>query len=243
MHQEKPAVYRLHVHLPDEQTITWDAQAEPNVQAVVDRAAEKDTVLTAYFKANTTLDGTPDLFYQDFPSKFVWVESQKKWKVRQRDFAIGRMYYAHPTSGERFYLHLLLTAVKRAASFNALCTVNGALHGTFKQACIARGLLEDDQEWIQCLQEASAMQTGLQFRYLFTIIIRDCGPAQPELLWERFKEHICDDLQHTLRRRGIEAPTEQQAHDYGLYMITKILKLRGTSLLPCLCLSKTGTSS
>jgi hypothetical protein len=230
MHQEKPAVYRLHVHLPGEQNVTWDPNAEPNVQAVVDRAANKDTMLTAYFKANNTLAGAPDLLYQDFPSRFVWVEGLKRWKVRQRDFAIGRMYYAHPTSGERFYLRLLLTSVKGAPSFEALRSVDGVLHGTFKQACIARGLLEDDQEWIQCLQEASAMQTGSQLRYLFTTIIRDCAPAQPELLWERFKEHICDDLQHALRRRGIQAPTEDQAHDYGLYLIDKILKLRGTSL-------------
>ena len=76
----------------DEQTVTWDAQAQPNVQAMVDHAAQKDTMLTAYFKANTILNGAPDLFYQDFRSKFVWVESQKKWKVRQRDFAIGRLY-------------------------------------------------------------------------------------------------------------------------------------------------------
>ena len=48
-------------------------------------------MLTTYFKANDTLAGAPDLFYQDFPSQFVWVEGLKWWKVRQRDFAIGRM--------------------------------------------------------------------------------------------------------------------------------------------------------
>jgi hypothetical protein len=120
--------------------------------------------------------------------------------------------------------------VKGAISFEDLRTVDGIVHATFKQACIARGLLEDDQEWIQCLQEASHMQTGSQLRNLFVTIIRDCSPAKPEVLWERFKEHICDDLKHALRRRGMRDPTEHQVFDYGLYLIDKILKLRGTSL-------------
>jgi hypothetical protein len=74
------------------------------------------------------------------------------------------------------------------------------------------------------------MQTGSQLRNLFVTIIRDCSPAKPEVLWERFKEHICDDLKHALRRRGMRDPTEHQVFDYGLYLIDKILKLRGTSL-------------
>jgi hypothetical protein len=144
--------------------------------------------------------------------------------------AIGRMYYAHPMAGERFYLRLLLTSVPGATSFEHLRTVRGVLHPTFKQACIAMGLLEDDQEWIQCLQEASAMQTGHQLRHLLITILCDCTPAQPEALWERFKEYICDDLKHALRRRGILDPTDHQVYDYGLYLIERILKTRGKSL-------------
>jgi hypothetical protein len=58
------------------------------------------------------------------------------------------MYYAHPSSGEHLFLHLLLTTVKGATSFEHLCTVNDVVYGSFKEACFARGLLEDDREWI-----------------------------------------------------------------------------------------------
>ena len=71
------------------------------------------------------------------------------------------MYYAHPSSGERFYLRTLLAAVKGATSFEDLCRVDGGNPlPTFHQACLARGLLEDDNEWRQCLQEAAHMASG-----------------------------------------------------------------------------------
>ena len=92
-------------------------------------------------------------------------------KPRQRGFAIGRMYFASPNSGERFYLRLLLTVVKGSQSYQDLHTVNGSEYSTFKGACVARGLLEDDREWILCLEEASVLKTGYQLRRLFSIIL------------------------------------------------------------------------
>jgi hypothetical protein len=137
MHEEVPAVYRLQVHLPGQQLVTWNPQQQQNMQLVVDRAANRDTTLTAYFKANQQFPLASTLLYQDFPSKFVWDKSKHAWKERQRDLAIGRMYYANPTAGDRFYLRLLLTVVKGAISFEDLRTVDGIMHATFKQACIA----------------------------------------------------------------------------------------------------------
>ena len=72
------------------------------------------------------------------------------------------MFYAHPASGEQFYLRTLLTAVKGATSYEDLRTVNGVTHATFCEACIAHGLLADDNEWRLCLQDAGAMQSGHQ---------------------------------------------------------------------------------
>ena len=70
------------------------------------------------------------------------------------------MVYVPPNGGERFYLCTLLTVVKGPTSFAHLCTVNGTLYPTFRETCLARGLLEDDGEWRQCLQEAAMLQTG-----------------------------------------------------------------------------------
>ena len=53
---------------------------------------------------------------------------------------------------KQFYLWLLLTCVKGATSFGDL-TFDGIPYSTFREGCIAHGLLEDDQEWLAPLLE------------------------------------------------------------------------------------------
>jgi hypothetical protein len=140
------------------------------------------------------------------------------------------MYYAHPASGERFYLRTLLTAVKGAKSDEDLCTVNGVTHATFREACIAHGLLADDNECRLCLQDAGHMQSGRQLHNLFVTILRDCSPSDPAALWLHFRSKICDDLRWALQQENIcQNPTEEDVFDYGLYLIDK-LSVRRSSL-------------
>jgi len=80
--------------------------------------------------------------------------------MHKRDFAIGRMYYAHPTSGERYYLRMLSNYVKGAIFYEHLQTMDGTEHDTFKDACIIMGLLVDDNEWHQALEEAGLWASG-----------------------------------------------------------------------------------
>jgi hypothetical protein len=151
-------------------------------------------------------------------------------KEQAKSFAIGRMYHAYPTSGdlEHFYLRLLLTTVPGATSFEYLRIFEGTLHPTFKDACIARGLLEDDSEWCQCLRGARHMATGYQLRHLFVTILHDCTPTDPRALWEKFADHICDDLARQLTRPCIrENPTPEEVRDYGLYLIEQLLSPSG----------------
>ena len=100
MHAEVPNVVHLQIHLPGQQYVTWNPNNQPNIQQVVDQAEDKDSNLTAYFKANADANNgdAHQLLYHEFSQKFVWVAKTKRWKSRQKGFAIGRMYYA----GERF---------------------------------------------------------------------------------------------------------------------------------------------
>src|SRR6266542_3557172 len=144
------------------------------------------------------------------------------------------MYYVSPkaNNSEQFYLRPLLTAVKGATSFEALCTVNNQLKPTFKEACIALGLLADDNEWHQCLGEAGLMATGHQLRVLFVTILIDCSPTHPRQLWNNHKHSLCDDLRRTLQRRHIrENPSNEDVWDYGLFLISTLLSQLNKSLI------------
>ena len=141
------------------------------------------------------------------------------------------MYFAAPSSGERFYLRMLLTVVTGATSFAHLRTVEDIQYNTLRETCLALGLLEDDHEWRQCLREAGEMQTGYVLQHLFATILHHCNPTSPANLWNDFKHHICDDLlyklQHIYPNRDF---TQDEVYDYGLYLVDDILHKWSTEL-------------
>ena len=67
------------------------------------------------------------------------------------------MYAVGPIDREKFAFRCLLLHVKGATSYEDLRTYNNIVYGTFQEACIARGLLEDDQEWDRALSDAVAL--------------------------------------------------------------------------------------
>lgn len=231
MHQEQPNVVRLGIHLEHEHSVVFNEEEDLN--DIVDRGAAAKTTLTAFFDTNRKEYETEgengatvarSCLYQEFPQKFTWHKTKKVWNIRKKGFAIGRMYAVPPNAQERFYLRLLLTVVRGPTCFEDLRRFENILHPTFKAACLARGLLTDDHEWLQCLNEAKIMSTGFQLRQLFAIILRDCHPLDPLALWNRFREHICDDLKHALQERyHIANVTSEDIYDYGLFLLDKNL--------------------
>ena len=232
IHKQVPNVVRLQIHLPGQHFVVFNPDEPPEqVQA---RAAEEKTTLTAFFRANADPAMAPiaqELTYQEFPQRFVFEEKTKAWHVRKQGFALGRMYFVPPKSGdELFYLRTLLTVAKGPTSFEDLRRFNGITHPTFYEACLARGLLEDDGEWRQCLLEASHMQSGEQLRHLFALLLLSCTPTQPVQLWNNFRSHICDDIRAHLRSSGWENPQDEDVYDYGLWLLNAILLKHGKDL-------------
>ena len=192
LHAQVPNVVRLQVHLPGQHMVRFDPNEDP--QDVLERAANEKTSLTEFFTANRDDGDLGDLArrhtYQEFPQVFVW-DKEMGWKIRKRMFALGRMYFVSPTRGELFYLRTLLTMVKGPTSFEDLRTFEGIIHPSYREACLARGLLEDDGEWRACLQEAAAMRTGARLRRLFATLLLFCNPSRPVDLWQEFRSDIC----------------------------------------------------
>ena len=232
IHKQVPNVVRLHIHLPGQHFVVFDPD-EP-ADRINARAAEEKTTLTAFFRANANPAMAPtawELTYQEFPQKFVYEERKKAWHIHKQGFALGRMYFVPPKSGdELFYLRTLLTVIKGPTSFKDLRRFNDITYPTFYEACLARGLLKDDGEWRQCLLKVSYMQTGEQLRQLFTLLLLSCTPARPVQLWNNFREHICDDLCAHIRSSGWQDPQDEDIFDYGLWLLNTILLKHGKDL-------------
>ena len=112
MHEEVPNIVRLQVHLPNQQSVAFrDGVLLENIIANA-----KDTTLSAFFKLNSHTDVETkryanELVYQEIPSRFTWHKPSRKWRLRRlkrnndgtvkfTGGALGRMYFAPPSSGE-----------------------------------------------------------------------------------------------------------------------------------------------
>ena len=117
-----------------------------------------------------------------------------------------------------------------AKSYEDLLTVDGIVHPTYKAACLAQGLLEDDGEQHQCLTEAAQIQTGKQLCDLFVIILLSQHPTDALALWTSFRDDLCDDFHLRLTVIGVPEPTQAQIYDYGLFLLDLSMKKAGKSL-------------
>ncbi|XP_011859010.1 PREDICTED: uncharacterized protein LOC105556523, partial [Vollenhovia emeryi] len=202
--QEKShAIIRLPVHLPNEQNVIISNNLnEENLRY----ALERITMLMDYFDLNKRDIDACQYVYTDIPSYYVFKKvtldgkQVNRWEKRQCRFnCIGRMYSVSPTEIELFHLRILLLNVKGATSYNELKTVNGELHQTFTSACLALGLIEDDNEWKLAINEASVWMMPKHLRLLFVRILMHCQPVHPKELWEEFKVALSEDY---IRRFG-----------------------------------------
>ena len=100
------------------------------------------------------------------------------------------MYYVNPNVGDLFYLRYLLLKVPNPTSFEDLRTVNGREYPTYYSACVARGLLHDDAEWNDSLEEAGHWQGGGCLRRLFVMILLLCDLSDLLVLWNNHKQRF-----------------------------------------------------
>ena len=101
--------------------------------------------------------------------------------MRETD-SIGRMITIHPNQSEKFFLRLLLKHTTGSRSFSDLRSYRETTYSTYKAACVARELLEDDSQWIACLTEAVQIATPKKIRSLFCNIVVHCHPTDPKEL-------------------------------------------------------------
>jgi hypothetical protein len=226
MHHNYPPVVRLQLHLPDQQMVLFD----PEAQHILHQSNMHKTNLTEFFVACHKYPQAQALTYPQMAHHFVWNNRKKEWTLRQKGKAVGRVYFAGPAAGERYYLRMLLHTVKGPTSWEHLRTVNGIVHDSFKEACAALGLLETDDEYHKCLEEAATLQTGRQLRHLFAMILLECTPTSPLQLWSAHAHNLSDDCEWRLKQKHVANPTDEQVLSLALHDLNEILQQSGKSL-------------
>ncbi|KAK9075631.1 hypothetical protein SSX86_003957 [Deinandra increscens subsp. villosa] len=185
VHYRTPSVTRLPFHLPGQQQIVYGANDD------IDNVLEKPSVASSMFLS--------------------WMKKERSWQPRKKGFSIGRIHSVPPSLGEAYFLRILLNQVKGPKSFEDILTVNGHKCSTFRDACYAMGLLDDDTEYIEAIREASYSGSGYYLRSLFATLLMSNSLSRPDFVWDNTWEDLSDDI---------------------LYKQQKILKTPGLSLSP-----------
>ena len=211
MHGRSHIIERLPVHLEDQQNVYF---LSGHAEEAAHRANESK--LNAWFKLNQADVDARQHLYTEVPTYYTFDKKGKTWNPRKQEIRnnnancnsntnkksnqkiIGRMYSVSPKDQEKYCLRVLLLHVPGATCYADLRTFQGVCHDSFQAACIARGLLDDDQEWDRALSEAISLLMPRQCRQLFVTILTHCQPAEPGVLWDRYKNGLAEDFTRSM---------------------------------------------
>ncbi|KAB2622252.1 hypothetical protein D8674_024434 [Pyrus ussuriensis x Pyrus communis] len=191
-------------------------------------------MLTSWFEINKFFPEARTLTYAELPSKFLWESRHKIWKPRKRKGgSIGRMAYVHPASGELYYLRMLLNIQKGVLNFDDIRIVNGIIQPSYQAACKCLGLLGDDKEWIEALENAVNIATSRELRQLFVTMILFCEIANHQQLFNSHWQYMCDEILYELRK-SFAVPTlnlpEFELKNYLLFELEQLFNASSNSL-------------
>ncbi|GBO46992.1 hypothetical protein AVEN_154628-1 [Araneus ventricosus] len=206
IHERYPTVIHLDMHLENGQRIYF---SEDNLQCRL--ANPPNTTLTGFFELCKNDNFAKTLLYCNVPKFYTWDKSKKVFNRRKQGAiveghddirsvdALGRVYTVHSRNTDCYYLRLLLHKIKGPTSFKDLRTVNGIEYETYREACLALGLLENDNQWNEALKEAVYSDSPSKIRTLFALILSFCEPSSPKTLWENNKDCMSEDILNKLR--------------------------------------------
>ncbi|KAM0064559.1 putative DNA helicase [Helianthus debilis subsp. tardiflorus] len=229
VHYRNPSVTRLPFHLPGKQPVVYGA--DDDIDNVLNKPSVASSMFLSWMKCNERKEEARELTYVEFPTQFVWKPKERSWEPRQTGFSVGRIHSVSPAFGEAYFLRILLNKVRGPRSFEEIRTVNGRILPTFRDACYSLGLLDDDMEYIEAIEEASHSGTGFFLRNLFSTMLASNSLSRPEFVWEKTWDKLSDGILHKKQRNnpGIKL-NEDQFKNLTLFEIEKIL-LRNNSTL------------
>ncbi|KAJ8364946.1 hypothetical protein SKAU_G00137770 [Synaphobranchus kaupii] len=172
------------------------------------------TTLTAFFNAMTQHPDMRHVVYPDVFQHFTYL--QKRFQLRKKRLSsqddrmadtVGRLPLIafNPHTAELYYLRILLYRVPGPTCFQDLRRVGNRVMETYLAACIAHGIVDNDQEVNSVMEEAANITFGPAVREVFANMLMFILRGEHLEFWERHKRVLCEDLMHAA---GVNEPDE-----------------------------------
>ena len=152
IHHRNPSVERLPFHLPNEQPVLFDETE--SIDYVLEKEQNNTSKFLKWMERNKTDTNAQKFLYVDFPKEYVWKSQERVWEPRKRGSSIGRIHQVPASWGEMFYLRILLNKIRGVQDWKDLKEYNDVVYPTYREACYARGLSQDDKEYSEGSKEA-----------------------------------------------------------------------------------------
>nr|GEY94133.1 hypothetical protein [Tanacetum cinerariifolium] len=191
IHYWTPSVERFLFHLNDEQQVIFDATE--SIDYDVDKSSVNETKFKSWMELNQTDTFARTMLYVEIPKFYVWNLKHRIWTRRKQGKSLGRIHHVPPSWGELYYLCAILNKVRGPMEWDDLKKVDDVLYPTYRDACYARGLLQDDKEYIDGILEASLWGMGDYLRSIFIMLIMTDSMSWPEIVWEKTWMKLAED--------------------------------------------------
>ncbi|XP_021721928.1 ATP-dependent DNA helicase pfh1-like [Chenopodium quinoa] len=168
-----PPVLPLSVHIPDMNIVC--VRPYERLDVGIASGAYAKTPLTEFFCMNAATENGLGYLYGEFPEHYKWDASKKSWyKSQSKKPMIGQLAFVAPSEDLRI--------------------VKGYVYASFKEACLAAGILEEDDAASICLAEATEIQLPVALRHLFATVLIFCQPSNAEQLWYKYYSALSEDF-------------------------------------------------
>ncbi|CAH9116894.1 unnamed protein product, partial [Cuscuta epithymum] len=126
-----------------------------------------------------------------------------------------------------------MNVVRGATCYEDLKKLDGLQYLTYRDACYARGLLDDDREYIDAIDESSHSASAHLLRYLFATTLTSGCASRPEHIWEKCWIFFSYDILYR-QRRLMQYPdltlTDEEIKNLTIIEIKHLLQNYGRSL-------------
>lgn len=146
--------------------------------------------------------------------------------MRKKGHCVGHLCYVHPIAGERYYLTILSNVVPGPTLFDDIRIVNDVVLVTYREACLAFGILKGDGEWNKALTEASQWVMPKNLTELFVTIMLFYHVSDPINLWMQNLVSFCDDVlngQCIVKNNRDQFLLDEDIFNHDLYEVEKVM--------------------